>query len=248
MIDSHRTRRRASVLAALLLLGLVPVVTNTPAAAKTGTPSPVVRTGRPTPPPKGIGTNLPLVFEQNVGQTDPSVSFIAHGSGYTAFFTPTSAVLTLRAPGSKTQNLQQLLAPPSTKDAAVSIDSEGANASAVATGEDKLPSVANYFIGNESGQWHARVATYSKIRFANVYPGIDVEYYGTQQGLEYDYIVAPGADPSVIRVGYRGVTSLAKSMDGSVVLHTAVGNLAERAPTTYQDSGTGRRSVSSSFA
>ena len=75
----------------------------------------------------------------------------------------------------------------------------GANPNAVATGGDELPGKTNYFIGNNPKKWRTNVPTYAKVKYKGVYPGIDLVYYGNQGGrLEYDFVVAPGANPNVI--------------------------------------------------
>ena len=86
----------------------------------------------------------------------------------------------------------------------------GANANAPVSGVDELPGKSNYFIGNDPKKWRTNVANYAKVRYQNVYPGIDLVYYGNQGGrLEYDFVVAPGADPSAIKlyVGALGENS-----------------------------------------
>jgi hypothetical protein len=75
----------------------------------------------------------------------------------------------------------------------------GANGHAAAAGADELPGKVNYFIGNDPKKWRINVPTYAKVKYQGVYPGTDLVYYGNQGGqLEYDFVVAPGADPSVI--------------------------------------------------
>ncbi len=88
---------------------------------------------------------------------------------------------------------------PRTTDAVLRIQLVGANASARVTGTDDLPGKANYFIGNDPSKWRTDVPTYAKVKYEGVYPGVDLVYYGTRGGeLEYDFVVAPGADPAAI--------------------------------------------------
>jgi hypothetical protein len=81
----------------------------------------------------------------------------------------------------------------------------GASASAVVTGANELPGKSNYFMGNDPKKWRTNVPTYAQVKYAGVYPGVDLVYYGNQGGqLEYDFLVAPGADPAAIRLALSG--------------------------------------------
>src|SRR5208337_4111677 len=81
----------------------------------------------------------------------------------------------------------------------------GANAKAEVTGGEELPGKSNYFIGNDPKRWRTNVPTYAKVRYQDAYPGVDLVYYGNQRGqLEYDFVVAPGADPAAIRLALSG--------------------------------------------
>ena len=80
----------------------------------------------------------------------------------------------------------------------------GANAQATIEGMDEMESKVNYFIGNDPSKWHTEISTFKRVRFRQVYPGIDTVYYGNQQQLEYDFVVAPGADPQNITLKFEG--------------------------------------------
>ena len=131
---------------------------------------------------------LPLSFEANRGQTDPSVNFLSRGQGYTLFLCGREAVLALRNPSSAARGQKQ-----TASGEALRLQLLGANAHAVVTGSDELPGKSNYFIGNDPSKWRTNVPTYAKVRYESVYPGVDLVYYGAQGGeLEYDFVVAPG--------------------------------------------------------
>lgn len=117
---------------------------------------------------------LPLSFEANLGQTDPSVSFLSRGNGYTLFLTDREAVLTLRNPSSTSAQKAQ------SAGTALRLKLLGANGHPAVTGRDELPGKVNYLIGNDPSKWLRNVPTYAKIRYENIYPGIDLVYYGTQ--------------------------------------------------------------------
>ena len=163
---------------------------------------------------------LPLAFEANQGQTDDSVEFISRGSGYTLFLTANEAVLSLRQPTEPSSAGFQP-APRAAKMAALRPKTEspqasavvrmklvGANSTPAVTGEDQLPGKSNYFIGNDPEQWRTHVPNYTKVKYREVYPGVDLIYYGNQRQLEYDFVVSPGADPGVIRLRFQGADEL----------------------------------------
>ena len=110
---------------------------------------------------------LPLIFEKNQGQTDSRVDFLARGAGYTLFLTSREAVLRLRGK----------------QPSAIRMKVVGANSSAKAEGGRELPGRSNYFIGPDRSKWHTDVPHFSEVRYQNVYPGIDLVYYGKQRQL-----------------------------------------------------------------
>src|SRR5437764_3759849 len=163
---------------------------------------------------------LPLSFEANQGQTDPRVKFISRGSGYTLFLTSDEAVLSLRsqkpdaalseAKGVRSQKdksrqrsvvsrqLQKTTDHGLRTTDTLRMKLVGANQAVKVTALDELPGKSNYFIGNDPKKWRTGVLTYGKVKYEGVYPGIDLVYYGNQRQLEYDFVVAPGADPKAI--------------------------------------------------
>src|SRR6266566_3014751 len=143
---------------------------------------------------------LPLSFEANKGQTDRRVKFLSRGSGYTLYLTRDEAVLALRSPQSSvvSSQLQKTTDHGQRTTDTLRMKLVGANQAARVTALEELPGKSNYFIGNDPKQWRADVPTYGKVKYAGVYPGIDLVYYGNQRQLEYDFVVAPGADPKAI--------------------------------------------------
>src|SRR5262249_4266209 len=106
---------------------------------------------------------------------------------------------------------------------------------------------SNYLIGNDPTQWHTDVASYSKVKYRAAYPGIDLVYYGNQRQLEYDYVVAPGADPGAIHLAFDGTQRVTLDGDGNLVLHTAGGDVVEHAPVVYQELGGIRQAVGGQY-
>ncbi|MEE8256395.1 MAG: hypothetical protein V3R60_00770, partial [Acidobacteriota bacterium] len=141
---------------------------------------------------------LPLFFEANRGQADSSVKFLSRGRGYTLFLTTGEAILSLREPEEGTQSRSSTVAPDaqSERSTVLRMKLAGANPEPQVTGLEELPGKSNYFQGNDPGKWLTQVPHYARVKYEEVYPGIDLVYYGTkQQQLEYDFVVAPGADP-----------------------------------------------------
>src|SRR5438045_901909 len=119
---------------------------------------------------------LPLQFEANRGQTDKDVRFLARGQGYSLYLTSGEAVLVL----SKKRDAQA-----SAKSVALRMNLVGAARTPAVSGTDELPGKVNYFIGKDPAKWRTQVPTFAKVQYQNVYPGIDLVYYGNQRQLEY---------------------------------------------------------------
>ncbi len=170
--------------------------------------------------------SLPLSFEANQGQTDPQVQFLTRGAGHSLFLTPSAAVLTIlqrsdanpeRSGGAPTRD-KRLGTLNTTKQSVVRMTFEGADPHARVVGADPLPGVVNYFIGDDPSKWRTNVPTYQKVAYENVYPGIDLIYYGNEGQLEYDLIVAPGADPAQILLAIEGAEKISVDDHGVLVL------------------------------
>lgn len=182
-----------------------------------------------------------MSFEANHGQTDPSVQFLARGSGYTLFLTPTESVMVLQQRETKNQKGDltahdpfAMADPTPIKHAVVRMKLEGANPSPLMEGVEPLPGIVNYFIGNDPAKWRTKIPTYAKVNYQEVYPGIDVAYYGNQGRLEYDFIVAPGADPTQIKLAFEGASDIRVADGGDLLLMTALGDVRMQKPVVYQ--------------
>jgi hypothetical protein len=168
-----------------------------------------------------------MSFEANQGQVDPEVRFIARGPGYSLYLTPAEVVLSLRAVApSDAETLSTTVVRMRLADAAPT---------PVLSGIDRLPGTSNYFIGNDPARWQSAIPNYAKVKYTDIYPGIDLVYYGKQQQLEFDFIVAPGADPRRIVLEFEGTTTMALDADGNLVLATNAGTVVQRKPLIYQD-------------
>ena len=183
---------------------------------------------------------MPLTFEANQGQISPQVQFLSRGKGYTAFLTAGELVLSLRPTDSATT--AGIAAVPTTKNTkqvqntTLQFRLVGAAQTPPAVGEDPQPGKVNYFIGNDPEKWHTNVQTYARVRYKNVYPGIDLVYYGSHRQLEYDFAISPGADPSRIQFEIKGAQQIQIDAQGDLVLETASGELHFNCPVVYQES------------
>src|SRR5713101_1344283 len=171
---------------------------------------------------------IPLTFIANRGQVHHSVRFTAKGPGLTAYFTPGEVVVNLRQSTVRMRYMGAKVAP----------DVDGA---------DLQEGHANYLIGNDPSLWRTNVPLYGRVVYKDLYPGIDMVYSSHTRLLKAEFIVAPGADPSQIRIAYTGVESLRIDDRGGLVLTTADGELREEAPEIYQEAGGGREPVEGAF-
>jgi hypothetical protein len=188
---------------------------------------------------------LPLSFEENRGQADARVKFLSRGRGYGLFLTSNEAVLELRkssvVSGQLSVGTQQNFPienrQSKIENQAVRLRLEGAKPDAEVIGRDELPGKVNYFIGNDPKKWRTNVPTYARVRYHNVYPGVDLEYYGNQGGqLEYDFIVAPGADPAAITLQVGAVRKPPFRIDtrGDLVIPGRGCEIRFHKPSVYQ--------------
>ena len=217
----------------------------------------------------------PMSFEANQGQTDSRVKFLSRGSGYTLFLTSSEAVLALSSASARSaakgQNATSgfgsnpgnplsvgyldrtprpsvtAVAPrPAAKEDILRMRLVGANSAPKISGVDETSAKSNYYIGNDRSKWRTNVSNFAKVQYAAVYPGVDLVYYGNQRQLEYDFVVAPGADPRVITLGFSQANDGHKNLplhisaDGDLVAHLSGGDVSFHKPVVYQTIGSGR--------
>jgi hypothetical protein len=176
---------------------------------------------------------LPLAFEPNRGQTAAGVRYLAHGPGYGVFITADRTVLALAprpaARGGRAPRAGRGLG------AALSFRAIGARANPVVAGGGPLAGRVNYLTGRDRTGWRTNIPTYRQVTAQQVYPGVDLHWYGTQRGLEYDVVVAPNTDPGKTRLAIDGLRGrLRLTRDGDLMMPTAVGDVVQRAPHAYQ--------------
>jgi hypothetical protein len=161
------------------------------------------------------------MFEPNLGQTDSGVKFVARGAGYSLFLTNEGAVMALRAGhDSRCETISMKLA--------------GANPGTTLSGDDLLPGKSNYFMGNDPSRWHSNVPQFGRVRYENVYPGINLLFYGNQGHLEYDFRIAPGADASLAQLEFDNSKQLDLS-DGRLTAKGEAGRVSFESLRVYQE-------------
>jgi Beta-propeller repeat/Abnormal spindle-like microcephaly-assoc'd, ASPM-SPD-2-Hydin len=179
--------------------------------------------------------HTPLQFEPNQGQTDKQVQFVSQGAGYSLFLTSNKAVLSLSSPAGKQAALEMVVA--------------GANPLAVADGIEPFAARSNYIRGNDPNKWRTNVPEYGRVRYQQLYPGIDLTFYGNQRRVEYDFVVAPGANPNTIRLQFHGMDHMRLDRSGELRLQTAAGEVHLDRPVIYQENADGSHApVQGSFA
>lgn len=179
---------------------------------------------------------LPISFEPNQGQSDSAARFVAHGRGYGLYLRPSEAVLTL--PEGSQNHLRQ---------AAVEMQLAGANQRPEMVGADRLAGHSNYFIGNDPSRWLRNIPQFGRVQYREVYPGIDLAFYGNQNQLEYDFEVSPGSDARQIELNFKGAESVSVAKNGDLVLGLDGRELRFEAPHVYQKFPAGIQTVAGSF-
>jgi hypothetical protein len=187
----------------------------------------------------------PLSFESNQGQTDKRVDFLARGTGYSLFLSQAEAVIVLQrgAPAKRDSHSR----PTPGSSATVRMRPAGGNTSAKVDALGELPGKSNYFVGSVPERWHTGISNYAKVRYREVYPGVDMIYYGNQRQLEYDFVVSAGADPSRISLGFQSASKAELDPEGGVVMHTAAGDLRWHKPIAYQEVDGRRKLVACAY-
>ncbi len=176
---------------------------------------------------------LPLVIEENRGQADSHFRYLARAPGYTAFFADTEIAFLIHDDSSRTANVRMRIT--------------GAASAVHPRGLDLLPGRSHYYIGRDPRQWHTNVPQYAGVQYADAYAGIDLEFHGKRQAVEFDFLVHPGADVSAIEMEFAGAEKLEMDSTGALVVHTPVGALRFEAPELYQEVNHARRAVAGGF-
>jgi len=196
----------------------------------------------------------PLRFEINEGQTDPQVRFMARDRDGVAYLTSDGAVFQISRPVGTPEIKPRFKKASYTSETRgfessfVRMKTVGANPNPRVVGLDRLPGVTNYFIGNDPTKWRTNVAGYSKVKYEGVYRGIDLVYYDNGEGrLEYDFIVAPGANPKQIALSIEDAQSVEVDSSGDLVISAATGTIRKPAPKVYQEIDGKRQEIAAGY-
>src|SRR5580700_7935312 len=190
-------------------------------AQSTGTSAPTTAdktAGAAHVPAKASYARLPMsfepCFEAMCAGAGSQAKYFSRGSGYLLFLTSSEAVLDAGPSQESTLRMKLLRS----------------NSRASIQGTDPLPGKSNYFIGKNSKSWRSNVTNYAKVRYRNVYRGVDLVYYGNGSQLEYDFVVAAGADPGAITLTFPGARNVSVDKAGDLVLATDSGRIVQRKP------------------
>ena len=189
-------------------------------------------------------SGMALRFEPNQGQgnldpADSRAKFVARGPGFGLFLGSEGATLTLLSRDRRKQNSAALID-------TVQMKLSGANRAARLTALDRVPGKSNYLLGNDPRKWRTGVPQYARVRYESVYPGINLVFYGDQGQLEYDFQVAPGADPAQAELQFCGAEQV-QLKKGALVIRTGQGSVELQAPRVYQEIAGERRAVDGRF-
>jgi uncharacterized repeat protein (TIGR01451 family) len=202
---------------------------------------------------------LPVNFQLNRGQSDLGVNFLAQASGYNLLLTPAASVMVLKPSADPhiERNMQtkgfasakslRSAAGKQAPAAVVRLVLSGANENPQVLGLEELPGKVNYFVGNDPDKWLTDIPTYAKVKYRDVYPGIDIIYSGNEQQLELDFIVHPGTNPDLISLDFTGSEQLLLDDHGNLLLTTGGEQIRISKPVVYQESALQRSSVFGSY-
>jgi Abnormal spindle-like microcephaly-assoc'd, ASPM-SPD-2-Hydin/Beta-propeller repeat len=192
---------------------------------------------------------LPLSFEANQGQTDPSVKFFSRGANSSVFLTADGAVVSVaETEAGDPARLGRPVTPDSVKNSVLRLKLVGSNHATSVTGEAMLPGKTNYLLGNDRKEWRTGISNYGRVKYSDVYRGVDLVFYGNQSGLlEHDFIVKPGGEPKNIALQLEGADSLSIGANGD--LRAGVGGklFVLQKPLVYQEIDGVKREVAGRY-
>ena len=191
----------------------------------------------PAQVPAAFG-NLPLYFEANQGQADQAALFVARGNNHQFSISPAGARFELQKTDAQTKK---------TSLRTVQMQFVGAGSQAQIQGADELPGKINYFVGDNPAQWHTGVETFARVRIEQLYPGVNLVYYGNQRQLEYDFTVAPGANPNAVKIRFAGADKISIGAQGELILTLGQDEIIQPRPVIYQTVNGARQTVSGGY-
>ncbi|HUJ40467.1 MAG TPA: choice-of-anchor D domain-containing protein [Candidatus Acidoferrales bacterium] len=195
----------------------------------------------------------PLQFEENVGQADARAKFLARGDNFALALTPQEADLSIHTTHGHEKQPQQLepmavgWADAMAASALVRVEFAGGNPEARLTGVGAQSGTINYLRGNDPKRWERKVPHFARVRYQGVYPGVDAVFYGDRRQMEFDFEVAPGTDPSAIRLRVDGAASVELTEDGGLEARTPAGVVSLREPKLFQEREGGKQEIAGRY-
>ena len=198
----------------------------------------IARSAAKSESPKSNTAQSPS-FEENAGQVDARVKYLARGADYTLYLTAEGVVFNVISSGGENASRSPWLPNREREDALqTSLSMNFVNAAGngrALVGSEMLARKSNYFIGNDPQRWHTNVSNFAKVKYNQLYPGIDLIFYGKKQAeLEFDFLVAPGADYKQIKLSFDGAEKVFLDDHGTLVLDMGRTRLEQRRPLVYQ--------------
>ncbi len=172
----------------------------------------------------------PLYFEENRGQFASNIRYRTTYNGQQVLLTPDGMIWKTRSGKLPVTALQMRLV--------------NSNSKALSEGVNRLSGEVNYLL---AGYRYLHIPTYSKVQYHDVYPGVDLVYYFNQQKLEYDFVLAPGADINRIKLTFDNARKVSLDKNGDLVIRTASGELRHHKPVAYQVINGEKREVQAQF-
>ena len=241
------SRTSATLAAVICILGLAGSSLSNPADEFS-------ETGR-LRPSLTVLSDTPILFVPNAGQFESTVKYRSEAKGAVAWFDQAGLLYQFVHPvGQSTSNnrlnllgLNGEIVNDSVVYNFIRVSLLGSNPSPTYEGLFPDSRVNHYLLGNDPSLWRTNVPNYRHLKLSQVYDGIDLEYYGTPQMMEYDFIVAPGTDPSAIQIQYEGIIGLSVNADGDLVIEAEFGNIIEHKPKAYQMQGEAKVTIFSEY-
>ena len=199
----------------------------------------------------------PLTFEPNVGQAPPEVKWLARGAGYQLYLTSSGASFVPRLVPAGAIPSSRFSSPGTAPTLFTSPSPDGVRMNLRDSREwtnmeglEPTGAVNNYLLGKDPRQWHTGIPQYSRLRIPNVYTGIDLVFYATENSLEYDFSVTPGADARQIHLAFGGASKIARDPQTGDLLVTAKSGFTMRhmRPSVYQRTGDGIQTIDASYS
>lgn len=185
-------------------------------------------------------SQLSLQFEENKGQVDEQVKFLVKHNNTTIFFTPQEIVYEIfeSKPTRRRRDViddTDLDEPEEPRSGVVIRQSFSGSEEPQVVGLNQLEGQVNYFKGSNPDEWVKEASTYGRIEYQQIYPGINLQYFGSNSQLSYRFIIEPGADPGQIKVELAGIDKLTIADDGALVMQTSLDNFGASKPSAYQE-------------